>query len=196
MGDNVVRILQGVTEFDGTNQENVIDNIHEILGGNMNGSLRFTFAFWIRHKKQKNSQMEVIFFGRNLFGKTNSFHAPTVFIYNKRERGCTKTERSSFIVWMKGVYASIVFFAQIGGKLSTFMVSKQGDNLSIFIKRDTKAPQLFWKFHLNGGDLETDEWQFVTIVFRATGDLKTTPDHEVNLKRSILFIFTIFKKMV
>ncbi len=57
MGDNVVRILQGVTEFDGTNQENVIDNIHEILDGNMNGSQRFTLAFWMRHMSQKNSQI-------------------------------------------------------------------------------------------------------------------------------------------
>ncbi len=61
------------------------------------------------------------------------------------------------------------------------MVSKQADKLVIFIKRDGKAPQLFWKFQLVGGDLETAEWQFVTIVFRAAGDVKTTPDHEVNL---------------
>ncbi len=94
MGDNVVRILQGVTEFDGTNQENVIDNIHEILDGNMNSSLRFTLAFWMRHTNQKNSQMEVIFFGRNLFGKTKLFYTPSVIIFNK----CIQIKCPSFIV--------------------------------------------------------------------------------------------------
>ncbi len=92
MGDNVVRILQGATEFDGTNQENVIDNIHEILGGNMNGSLRFTLAFWMRHMSQKNSQMEVIFFGRNLFGKANLFYTNQRFLFS------TNVSKSSALV--------------------------------------------------------------------------------------------------
>ncbi len=94
MGENVVRILQSVTEFDGTNQENVIDNIHAILGGNMNGSQRFTLAFWMRHTNQKNSQMEVIFFGRNLFGKANLFNTQLIFIFNK----CIQIKCPSFIV--------------------------------------------------------------------------------------------------
>lgn len=72
-----IHLVDGVKTFDNNTYVYIeIDKIAAFTSENEDSGLRFTLAFWARFQ-ENYSEREVLFFGRNMFGKLVAILGPS-----------------------------------------------------------------------------------------------------------------------